>query len=193
MIFDDICVFELDFTLLLFREILNIFRCFSKYWKILKVSKSRNLCVRRRADLQKVHSQPGLEVGYVSRVSMRKKSFGIDCLQKSYSIIIVITTMIIYCVCFFCAFCDNRHSRRSEGWPHTLVRFTYVYLYIYMYIIYGSMVHRCLVSARWQVCWWTWTPKVQTQLGSRCSMLQLRACSFLLTSCVCESWHHIHI
>jgi hypothetical protein len=24
-------------------------------------------------------------------------------------------------------------------------------------------------------------------------MLQLRACSFLLTSCVCESWHHIHI
>ena len=136
MIFDDICVFELDFTLLLFREILNIFRCFSEYWKILKVSKSRNLCVRRRADLQKVHSQPGLEVGYVSRVSMRKKSFGIDCLQKSYSIIIVITTMIIYCVCFFCAFCDNRHSRRSEGWPHTLVRFTYVYLYIYICISY---------------------------------------------------------
>ena len=134
MIFDDICVFELDFTLLFFREILNIFRCFSEYWKILKVSKSRNLCVRRRADLQKVHSQPGLEVGYVSRVSMRKKSFGIDCLQKSYSIIIVITTMIIYCVCFFCAFCDNRHSRRSEGWPHTLVRFTYVYLYIYIYV-----------------------------------------------------------
>ena len=118
MIFDDICVFELDVTLLFFREILNIFRCFSEYWKILKVSKSRNLCVRRRADLQKVHSQPGLEVGYVSRVSMRKKSFGIDCLQRVtvlfiiiviiiviiIIIIIIITTiitMIIYCVWFF--------------------------------------------------------------------------------------------
>ena len=31
MIFDDICVFELDVTLLFFREILNIFRCFSEY------------------------------------------------------------------------------------------------------------------------------------------------------------------
>ena len=111
MIFDDICVFELDVTLLFFREILNIFRCFSEYWKILKVSKSRNLCVRRRADLQKVHSQPGLEVGYVSRVSMRKKSFGIDCLQKSYSII-------------YYYYCYNYHHH-----------YYYYYYYYYDYIL----------------------------------------------------------